>query len=166
MIDTHTTMILEHAREELGRADAKAGILLAVNGVGTGAVLNRLTVTGYPAPAHPLLAVLWWGALLAVAVGSGFLIAAIKPRTTRGRGTSGVPIAYFADVRGLSGPAELSTVLRRRQGDWLDALADQIWHVSRLCQVKYRYLSRGLWLMAPGWAVFIAVTFLGPALSS
>jgi hypothetical protein len=168
MIDNtpaHATTILEHTREELGRADAKAGILLAVNGVGAGAVLNKLTASGNPAPTNALLAILWWGAVLAVAVSSGFLIAAIKPRVTRGRRASGTRITYFADVSDLSGPGELSRVLRQRQDDWLDALADQIWHVSRLCQVKYGYLSRGLWLMTSGWAAFIAVTAIGSAIS-
>lgn len=161
----HAATILEHAREELSRADVKAGILLTVNGVGVGAVLNKLTAGGGPAPANTFLTILWWGAVLTVAVSSGFLIAAIKPRASRRRGPSGARIAYFADVRGLSGPGELSTVLRQRQDDWLDALADQIWHVSRLCQVKYGHLNRGLWLMASGWAVFMAVSVIGPAIS-
>lgn len=38
----HAATILEHAGEELSRADVKAGILLTVNGVGVGAVLNKL----------------------------------------------------------------------------------------------------------------------------
>ncbi|MEV4288467.1 hypothetical protein AB0K40_23395 [Nonomuraea bangladeshensis] len=49
--------ILEHAREELSRADAKAGFLLTVNGVGVGAVLNKLTA-GDPAAANTFLAIL------------------------------------------------------------------------------------------------------------
>lgn len=162
---THATTILAHTREELSRADVKAGILLAVNGVGVGAVLNTLTAGAKSAPSNALLAILWWAAILAVAMSLGCLIAAIKPRVTRGRSALGTRITYFADVRELSGPGELSTALRQRQDDWLDALADQIWHVSHLCQVKYGYLNRGLWLMALGWVVFIAVSVIGPAIS-
>jgi hypothetical protein len=38
----YATSLLSHAREEIDRADAKASILLAASGVGTGALLAGL----------------------------------------------------------------------------------------------------------------------------
>ncbi|MBB5081891.1 Pycsar system effector family protein [Nonomuraea endophytica] len=160
-IPPQAAAVLEHTREELGRADSKAGILLAVNGIGVGAVLNRAASSG-ALPFHVpfLLAVFWWVAVMAVIVSSGFLIAAIKPRVDRGYASRAGRIAYFGDVRELSGPDDLAKKLRRGQNDWLDALADQIWHVSHLCQIKYQHINRGLWLMASGWAIFVGVTLV------
>lgn len=160
-ISPQAAAILEYTREELGRADSKAGILLAVNGIGVGAILNRAASSGtLPFHLNPFIAISWWLAVMAVTVSSGFLIAAIKPRVNRGYAPSTGRIAYFGDVRRLPSPDDLAKILRKGQNDWLDVLADQIWHVSHLCQIKYQHINRGLWLMASGWAVFVFVTFV------
>ncbi|MEU3169288.1 Pycsar system effector family protein [Streptosporangium sp. NPDC006930] len=160
-IPPQAAAVLEYTREELGRADSKAGILLAVNGIGVGAILNKASSSGaLPYHLNPFIAISWWLAVMAVTVSSGFLVAAIKPRINRDYASSAGRIAYFGDVRRLSSPGDLVKILRQSQNDWLEALADQIWHVSHLCQIKYQYINRGLWLMASGWAIFVCVTFV------
>lgn len=97
------SQILREAREELGRADGKAGLLLAAAGVGIGAVLAGLLAQDWdPAKLHDSVEWLWWIGTIAGLCGPVALSCAVWPRTTYRKNRNPKKVAFFGDVVGLS----------------------------------------------------------------
>ncbi|GAB2572126.1 hypothetical protein GCM10027168_01060 [Streptomyces capparidis] len=145
--------LLSTVREDLGRADAKAAVLLS----GTLA-LPALLIGWYGDPGSPGLAdmTLVLAGLLWV-VGVAALIGALIPRTGTVRGRDGV--TYFGD---LTAPRDLERLTARVTEAGLDPvgwLLVQAVDVSSILSAKYRAIRWGVGSLAPSallvlvWAV-------------
>lgn len=127
-------------REELSKADTKAGLLLSCLGAALATLLGALG-TGRVVPQHYSLLprVLFW-------IGCAFSLAAlillglaIAPRP----GRPGRPLGhYFADVSAAPSARSLTEVLRRT--DVRDRDLHQILRLSRIVVIKYRCVQFGM----------------------
>jgi hypothetical protein len=73
--------LLVESREELGRADGKASILLSALGIGTGVIAAALLAGDWsPHDLTPAYRVVWWIGLCSAAIGALFLCWAVWPR--------------------------------------------------------------------------------------
>ncbi|WP_051722697.1 Pycsar system effector family protein [Streptomyces albus] len=154
--------LLNAVREEMGRADTKASILLS----GAMAVLVMVLtwygeeLTALPAAAAAAGVLLW-------AAGVVMLAAVVMPR----RRPPGRPVAaqtaadgsFFADLTKFPGGARAEALLPRvaRAGR-----EPQRWMVEQSCTlglilaVKYRWLRRGVLCLAAGGTLLLAVRLL------
>ena len=91
--------LLQETREEPGKADAKASILLAASGIGAAALLTvGTTATWYPGHLrHSPAPVFAWLAVGLALAGILFLGLAVKPRLNPSP-RKGQPPHYFGDV--------------------------------------------------------------------
>ncbi|MFE0462039.1 Pycsar system effector family protein [Kitasatospora sp. NPDC058965] len=137
--------LLATVREDIGRADTKAAILLSA------ALALPALLLGRPAGPHPhplAAALLAVGGLL-WAAGTGALVRAILPRTRtlrRGRGE----LTYFGD---LLENVEAPALARRLAGAAADPLGwalVQAVDVSAILAAKYRWIRWSVALLAPG----------------
>jgi hypothetical protein len=166
--------LLRETREELGKADAKASILLAASGIGATALLTvGSTATWYPghlkhSPA-PLFA--WLAVGLGLA-GIFFVGLAVKPRLNPSP-RRGQPPHYFGDVdeyypKWWQRKCRDELMTRGREeydkaiasasgGEYEKRLDEQIWVLSHIASRKYRLVSAGMRLFAlAGVAALIA----------
>jgi hypothetical protein len=127
-------------REELSKADAKAGLLLSCLGAALATVLAALD-TGRLAPQHYSLlprALFWTGSASSLAA-LILLGLAIAPRP----GRPGRPLGhYFADVSAAASARSLTEVLGRT--DLRDRDLHQILRLSRIVVIKYRCVQYGM----------------------
>jgi hypothetical protein len=166
--------LLQETREELGKADAKASILLAASGIGATALLTvGSTATWYPGHLkHPPASLFAWLAVVLALAGIFFVGLAVKPRLNTSP-RQGQPPHYFGDVDEYypewwqrKSRDELMTRGRQQydkaiasasEGEYEKRLEEQIWVLSHIASRKYRLVSTGMRLFAlAGAAALIA----------
>lgn len=151
---------LQHVHETVRYADAKAGIILTLNGFLVGLVALRLQSSGFFAE-HRVAAPGLVLAMALLAAGVGWDIAAVMPRqvTAGDRGAllhyarvaarfAGRPEAYIDEFVALAGDSEL---LQRE-------IAAQVWANSVLARRKYRCILWGLRFLAAALGVALLAT--------
>ena len=142
--------LLSTVREDLGRADSKAAVLLSGTLALPAFLLGRHGPPGWRGPADVTLvlaAVLWAGAVTA-------LISALLPRTRTVRGRDGV--TYFADLaasRDLEGLAAQVAEAGLDPAEWLLVQAVD---VSSILSAKYRSIRWGMGSLALSAALALA----------
>nr|WP_033257948.1 Pycsar system effector family protein [Kitasatospora sp. SID7827] len=148
--------MLAAVREDIGRADTKASILLT-GALGLPALLLGQGwpgggAAGYASVLLVLGAVCW-------AAGTVALVQAIMPRTgTQGEHES---VTYFGDLLpGAAGP-ELAERLAAAGRDPAGWLLLQAVDVSTILAAKYRWIRRGVGCLAPGAVLTTAGVLLG-----
>jgi len=145
-VDEYTRAILTEAREELVRADGKAGLLLAASGVAIGALLGGLLSRSWtPFSLDNRVEWLWWTGA-AVAVFALYRLAdAVWPRGVRKGPPPGI-VAFYGDVHRYDGKptAELTAALRSSATDPTDRLTDQLRQISRIVMRKYAGIQAAL----------------------
>lgn len=170
--------LLRETREELGKADAKASILLAASGIAVAALLaSGNDADWYPENLYSLWARrLAWAALAVTLLGVGFVGSAVRPRLRRQDSLANNAVHCFDDVRHfvprwwhVRSRASRARDGRSRFVAALHALAeddkyegrlnDQIWQLSMLARTKYRLVSLGMSCYV-GAAVLALVAFL------
>lgn len=142
---------LAHAREELVRADGKASILLATEGVVGGVILAALLGGDWsPAQLPPCAGLLWWGGVASGLCSLGALGYAVYPRTRARRDSPLKGAAYYGDVDGA------------KQGTLSEGshLKDQIKQIEWIVRVKYRGLKISIWSAAGAMVLLIGATIL------
>ncbi|WP_066372021.1 Pycsar system effector family protein [Herbidospora mongoliensis] len=140
--------LLAEAREELGRADAKAQLLLGVVGIGLGAVAAGL-LAGSWSPFSLSNAVEWlWWVGIAAALGSVIVLAgAVYPQVVRTTDIETGTVMYFGDALRFTNTKDVAEALRRSSTLDLDRIADQIRRISVIVARKYRLVRTGCWLL-------------------
>jgi hypothetical protein len=141
---SYLTDLLKDAREELGRADSKAALLLAATGVAVGALLAGL-LGGQWTPLHldERVEWIWWLGVASAAAGIFSIAAAVYPRIRRrGAPSPGTP-TYYGDVAKYSDIDEFRRAVGQATNSQ-ERLIDQIFLVSKIVQHKYVLLRRGL----------------------
>lgn len=153
--------ILREAREELGRADGKASILLAAIGVVIGAIFAAiLGGSWHPSHLDNNMQWLWWGGATTGLAGATAFGSAVFPRTTyRSKRRPGI-VAYFGDVVGLS-PEQLKHGLVRTANHPDDATLDQVRAISSVVDKKYRAIQTGIILTATTGALWVVAVLVG-----
>jgi hypothetical protein len=147
----YATSLLSNAREEIGRADAKASILLAASGVVTGALLAGLIAgTWTPLRMHVAAQWLWWLGTGEAAVGIWCLAWAVYPRNPRRDSGHPWAVGYYGDVVGFHTTAQLVTALHLSAETNTERVADQLRHVSRIVSRKYRLIRWGMRMLFMG----------------
>lgn len=140
--------MLAEAREDVKHADQKASVILAALGIGFGAVLGGQLAGNFDSGSFSCAGqVVWWAGVL-LAVGSVALaVLAVWPRyklddSPQFGMTYWGHVAAFRDLRefeGALGDADTTSVRRTNH---------QLWRLSRLVLLKYRFVRAALILGA------------------
>ncbi|WP_062351026.1 Pycsar system effector family protein [Herbidospora yilanensis] len=142
----HALRLLTEAREEAGRADLKASILLAASGVAISALLGALIAGSWTPARLEGAAFLWWAAGVLGAASVATFVAAIYPRELRSRNPN--RIAFFGDAAALGSVERIGVAVEIAARDHLALLSDQILVMARIVTLKYRLIKAGIWLLA------------------
>ena len=162
-------------REELQKVDSKSSILLATAGVIVGAFLAGV-VGGSWSPTRFRSKGLGTSSSLPSRSAAGLcsLGAAVKPRVRRANQDHNR--LYFFVTRRLSYPTFWSRLRGRAdmevaRSNFDDAiekasgsnyekrLEDQVWHLSHIVMLKYRFITIGMWLFATAIVLSVAALF-------
>lgn len=144
-------------REELTKADGKAGLVLSCLGVALAALLAALGTGQLTPQQYPLLPrVIFWAGCASCVPAVILLGLAIAPRPGRPRRSRG---HYFADVGASSTAGSLGERLRRT--DLRERDLDQIVRLSRIVIVKYRCVQYGMLCSAAFVLLTVAAVTLG-----
>lgn len=152
--------ILAEARNEVGAADHKASMVLAVLGIGFGALLGGLIARDWsPGQLDGFGRAAWTiGALLAG--GSVFsAAAAVWPRFTVPAKTR--EIHYWGHVAALDSARELEDVLDQRPPSLTDRTRHQMFELSRIVARKYAWVRRAMRLAAASVPFFLVASLWG-----
>ncbi|NYI05845.1 Pycsar system effector family protein [Allostreptomyces psammosilenae] len=144
--------LLGEMRAEIGRADSKASILVALIGVAAGALAGALGAGRLPGPdALPApAAALWWLGVAAWAAGLGSLLWAVVPRYRRSAWRPGLPLSFFGDVRRAALAGGLAEALRLAERDPLPGLVSALHDTSRIVAAKHHWIRVGVACFAMG----------------
>ncbi|MFG2826392.1 Pycsar system effector family protein [Streptomyces sp. NPDC048434] len=146
------TLITE-TREELQKADSKAGMMLTALGVALSALLGAISAGGItPQRYAPVPQALFWTGCAAWVPALVMLGLAVAPRAGK---PQRLRAHYFGDAAVTASVRLLAAVVRRT--DPQDRDLNQFVTLSRTVWVKYRCIRHG---MAWG-AVFVVFTSLG-----
>jgi hypothetical protein len=136
--------LLEDTREELTRADYKAGLLLAATGIVASALLAGLISKSWtPFELDTRISWLWWVGVSSAGSGMYSIAAAVYPRIHRRGVLHPQSPAYYGDVAAYDDVG----AFRRAIGqvpDERERLIDQTFLLSHVVQHKYILLRRGL----------------------
>jgi hypothetical protein len=144
-----TQQLLTEAREELNRADNKASMLLAIFGVGFGAVLAGVVAGNWkPSDLTAGAEVVWWLGASAAAAALVAVGAAVWPRVSSEHATG--RITYFAHVAGYRTREALHEAIERQSETDAERPIEQLRAISSIVMRKYRLVQLGLVLYGLG----------------
>lgn len=136
--------MLAEARDDVKHADQKASVLLAALGIGFGAVVAGQIEAGWDsATLTPHGQVLFWIGVVAAIVSVGSCALAVWPRYS----VDDSPlygITYWGHVAAFKRLSELEDALDEQDGPDERRTRHQLWRVSKLVLVKYRYVRCAL----------------------
>ncbi|MFJ9349694.1 Pycsar system effector family protein [Streptomyces sp. NPDC101237] len=135
--------LLLTVREDVGRADVKASVLLS----GAVAVPALVLGRGTPGVAGPAAVFLAAGAVL-WAAGTLLLLAVIVPRTRTVRAAPGP--TFYADALAAADPEALRGAAAAAGADRVGWLLTQFQDVSVILSAKYRWLRGSMVLLGAG----------------
>jgi Family of unknown function (DUF5706) len=143
-IRNYLTDLHANTREDLGRADSKAALLLAAIGVVIAALVGGITSSHWsPMSMGTGEQALWWAGVAAAAVSMVLISASVYPRINR-RGTpaAGLP-TFYGDVAAYP---DIDAFRRdiSNAPDVTERLIYQTYVLARVVRAKYVLLRRGL----------------------
>ncbi len=142
----YTNRLLAETREEIGRADQKASILLSSTGVGVALLFGLLTGDWSPAELAVAVQWLWWLGAIAMAAAITLLASAVMPRIRHPGDPS--TVTFFGHVVRLNDRSRLIEHLTRSAAMPLDRAVDQLVMLSGIAFQKYRRTQLAIWLLA------------------
>jgi hypothetical protein len=156
----HAQELIRVTIEEIGRADAKAGVLFAGAGVVLGAAASVLVADPARFSGLPLrLGIPLLIALACMVAALAALGAAAYPRGVRGYAPSGRRVTYFGDVVRTVDDAHLRDALGSAPEAAVEELARQLRQLSVIAYRKYFYIRAAYLFFAVSLiAVLAAVT--------
>jgi len=144
----YLTDLLEDTREELGRADAKAALLLAGAGVAVGALLaGLLNGRWVPFALDNRIEWLWWLGVASTAAGIYSIAAAVYPRIQRSPGSDPGTLAYYGDVAAYKDIDSFRRAIEQPL-DPRKRLMSQTYVVCKIAQRKYMLIQHGMRFLA------------------
>jgi ribosomal protein S12 methylthiotransferase accessory factor YcaO len=158
-IEKLAEQLLAESREELGRADAKAAMLLASFSLLVGVVIAGLFAGEFkPADLHCGGGPIWWVGCGAVAAALIALARAIYPTLRHGEAEG--PITYFGHAAGKSATAIEAALKRQVEGERSRTI-EQLAVISAIVWRKYLFVQAALWLFGAGVALCIFGVLIG-----
>ncbi|MEU7636232.1 Pycsar system effector family protein [Streptomyces sp. NPDC039016] len=155
--DALARLLVTETREEMVKADQKAGFLLSVLGLAVTALLGAVSAGAVAPLRFGLVAQMcFWSGCAALPPSLCLLGLVIVPRTAAARRYR---VHYFGDAAG-STSARLSSAVRRT--DPVERDVSQFAELSRVVATKYRWIRRGMVASA----LFLVLTSLGVLLGS
>ncbi len=153
--------LLRDNREELAKADAKAGILLATVSVVVGVLLAGIIAGNWsPAKLSSWSQFFWWAGTASALLGLALLILAVAPRAVASRRRN-TKACYFGDVAACSSERELAALLMEQCESESDRTLDQILATARITRVKYSLILWALGALAVGASATIVAVLMG-----
>ena len=144
---------LLETREELGRADQKASILIAARAIPLGPLIGLAIGSGWELGGLSLASTwLAIAGIIGIFCGVFSLGYAVYPRVRRFRERAG-GLAYYGDIVVL-GKDDFRVLDSQSFDQVLDDERDQLWEVSRIVSVKYRAIQMGV--IAIGVGAFVS----------
>jgi hypothetical protein len=137
--------LLSEMREEIGRADTKASILIGAVGMCSGLLAARAA-----APTGVVSGILWWCGAGAWVVAICFLLLAATPRYRRSTWKQDEPLSYFLDIRRAARAGHLAEAVRSTETEPLAALTVALANTSDIVTAKHRCIRAGLAFFACG----------------
>ncbi|MER5638456.1 Pycsar system effector family protein [Kitasatospora sp. NPDC002227] len=152
--------LLAETREELTRADQKAGLLLAALGVALGAVASAVSSAATKPYQYGVFGqILFWVGCLAATVSLALLGSAVRPRLPSGPTER---LHSFVDLAsGTLTPEQIRGHLT--DTDPLDRDIAQLAALARSVATKYRRISDGMTLGAASLVLLLAGLLVGSA---
>jgi hypothetical protein len=152
--------MLAEARNEVGAADHKASMVLAVLGIGFGALLGGLIARDWsPSTLNPWGAVLWWAAAALTAASVFSAASAVWPRFTLPARTS--EVFYWGHVATFAAQHDLDKALDRHPPRLEDRTRHQLFALSTIVARKYQLVRRSMALAAVAAPLFVAAGLVG-----
>jgi len=143
--------LLEETREELGRADSKANILIAAIVAGAGVAFGGLASHGNSLLAHDWLVELFFFVGLSfVAASVVRLVLAVKPHLRISKSSD---VDYFGDVVSCGSPEVLADRLDLSEHEVAARHIRQLWTLSGVVIRRYRAISQAMSLLGMGVAL-------------
>ncbi|MFC5953576.1 Pycsar system effector family protein [Streptomyces pratens] len=143
--------LIEQNFGEIGRADAKASVLLATAGA-----LFGILLSGHPhRPGWS--AVLWWTAVAGAAAALLTLLLAVLPRRSAHPPDGSPSLAYFEDVLHASRQARLAQAVLDDGSAPGARLLRTVEGTSRIASAKNRYIRCAVALITLALAAFLGV---------
>jgi hypothetical protein len=144
----YASSLLNSAREEIDRADAKASILLAASGVAAGALLAGLVAGNWtPLELQMKIQWVWWLGVFQAAAGTFLLALAVYPREQINDSEIPWAVIFYGDVLAYRSTTQLVGALERSAKTRIERTADQLRRVSVIVDRKYRLVRRGLLML-------------------
>jgi len=139
----YAEVLLDEARQELGRADNKVSVLLASAGL-AGSIIAASIAAGKWSPAvlPAWRQVIWWLGALSALTGIIALATALTPRMNHLGPAS--TMSYFGHAAQLTSAKDLLDILGRVSDHPLERVADQLLIVSKLVVFKYALIRLAL----------------------
>lgn len=157
--DVELAMLTE-ARNEVGAADHKASMVLAVLGIGFGAVLAGLIARDWsPAELNPAGTVLWWTGALAAVSSVVAASSAVWPRFTLPPRSE--VVFYWGHVATFRTLPELEDALDEHPPRLEDRTRHQLFELSRIVARKYSCVRIAMQLSAVAAPLFLLAGLLG-----
>jgi hypothetical protein len=152
--------ILAEARNEVGAADHKASMVLAVLGIGFGALLAGLIARDWnPRDLDALGAFFWWVAAALASSSVAAAALAVWPRFTVPAKTQDV--FYWGHAAAFENQRTLDAVLDRHPPTLEDRTRHQLFALSRIVAKKYRYVRLAMALAGLSAPVFLLASLIG-----
>ncbi|MET8541088.1 Pycsar system effector family protein [Kitasatospora sp. NPDC004799] len=144
--------LLVDLRDEIGRADTKASILIAAMGMSSGALVSLMAGADGWRPGHlsGIGASAWWVGCAGWTAALLSLLLAILPRYQRRSWSADGTVTHFQDIRVAALAGELSEALLRTDRDPLPALVDALSSNSKIVAAKHRWIRTGLAFFGAG----------------
>lgn len=152
--------MLAEARNEVGAADHKASMVLAVLGIGFGAVLGGLIARDWtPGELNLTGELLWWTGALTAAASVVSAAAAVWPRFTLPPKSRDV--FYWGHVATYQNLEELDTALDRHPPRLEDRTRHQLFELSRIVARKYTCVRAAMRLSMVAAPLFLFAALVG-----
>lgn len=146
--------LLLESREEVGRADSKAAIILASAGVGAAALLGGLIAGSWsPIQLSNAIEWVWWLGLACLGVALVQLSRCLLPTT---KNQQSGKVDYFGDVLRFSSPEALRDALSDDEGGHESRAIRQLFVISSIVERKYQRLRSALILLGAASSLFTA----------
>lgn len=146
--------MLAEARNEVGAADHKASMVLAVLGIGFGALLAGLIAREWsPHDLNMLGSIFWWAGASLAGLSVICAAGAVWPRFTLPHKTT--EVFYWGHVATFNSQRELETALDKHPPRLDDRTRHQLFELSRIVARKYQCVRAAMVLSAIAAPLFL-----------
>ncbi|MFE9371697.1 Pycsar system effector family protein [Streptomyces sp. NPDC006711] len=137
--------LLSEVRTEIGRADSKAGALIAVIAMATGLFTGLAVGHGWsPARLSAPAGALWWAGIATLAAALFAIFLAVLPRYRKSTWEPGQPLGNFGDIQRAAALGGLSEALRAAEQDPLPLIVAALAATSGIAARKYFWIRCAL----------------------